>query len=72
MEFVRAAAGDALDANQQVMQDEEIARMTTFARTGNPSAQGFAVWQALIPRRTSRTGPGLGPAPSIATGEPGS
>jgi para-nitrobenzyl esterase len=33
-----------LDADQQVMQDEEIARMTTFARTGNPTAQGFAFW----------------------------
>lgn len=33
-----------LDADQQVMQDEEIARLTTFARTGNPTAQGFAVW----------------------------
>jgi para-nitrobenzyl esterase len=33
-----------LDADQQVVQDEEIARMTTFARTGNPTAQGFAVW----------------------------
>ena len=36
-----------LDADQQVMQDEEIARMTTFARTGNPTAQGFAVWPAF-------------------------
>ncbi|MGH2885981.1 MAG: hypothetical protein ACRDPA_25350, partial [Solirubrobacteraceae bacterium] len=27
-----------------VMQDEEIARLTTFARTANPTAQGFAVW----------------------------
>jgi para-nitrobenzyl esterase len=33
-----------LDADQQVMQDEEIARMTTFARTSNPTARGFAVW----------------------------
>jgi len=33
-----------LDADQQAMQDEEIARMTTFARTGNPTAQGFAYW----------------------------
>lgn len=33
-----------LDADQQVMQDEEIARMTTFARIGNPTAQGFAAW----------------------------
>jgi para-nitrobenzyl esterase len=33
-----------LDANQQVYQDEELAHMTTFARTGNPTAQGFPVW----------------------------
>jgi para-nitrobenzyl esterase len=33
-----------LDADQQVMQDEELARMTAFARTGNPTAQGFAFW----------------------------
>jgi para-nitrobenzyl esterase len=34
----------ALDADQQVMQDEEIAHLTTFARTSDPTAQGFAVW----------------------------
>lgn len=34
----------ALDANQQVYQDEELAHMTTFARTGNPTAQGFPIW----------------------------
>ena len=34
----------ALDANQQVLQDEEIAHLTTFARTGNPTAVGFPVW----------------------------
>ena len=33
-----------LDADQQVLQDEEIASLTTFARTGNPTAQGFPVW----------------------------
>jgi para-nitrobenzyl esterase len=33
-----------LDANQQVLQDEEIAHLTTFARTGNPTAQGFPAW----------------------------
>jgi hypothetical protein len=27
-----------------VLQDEEIASLTTFARTGNPTAQGFPVW----------------------------
>jgi len=34
----------ALDADQQVMQDEEVAHLTTFARTGNPTAQGFPIW----------------------------
>jgi para-nitrobenzyl esterase len=34
----------ALDANQQALQDEEIASVTTFARTGNPSAVGTPVW----------------------------
>jgi para-nitrobenzyl esterase len=33
-----------LDADQQVLQDEEIAHLTTFARTGNPTAQGFPIW----------------------------
>ena len=33
-----------LDADQQVLQDEEIAHLTTFARTGNPTATGFPVW----------------------------
>ena len=34
----------ALDANQQVLQDQEIAYVTTFARTGNPSATGTPPW----------------------------
>jgi para-nitrobenzyl esterase len=34
----------ALDADQQVLQDEELAHLTTFARTGNPTAQGFPIW----------------------------
>jgi len=33
-----------LDADQQVLQDEEIAHLTTFARTGNPTATGFPIW----------------------------
>ena len=41
---VRTARAPPLDADQQVMQDEEIARLTTFARTGNPTAKGFATW----------------------------
>jgi para-nitrobenzyl esterase len=35
----------ALDANQQVLQDQEIAYVTAFARTGNPSsATGVPPW----------------------------
>jgi para-nitrobenzyl esterase len=34
----------ALDSNQQVLQNQEIAEVTTFARTGNPSAQNTPIW----------------------------
>ena len=34
----------ALDANQQVLQNQEVADVTTFARTGNPTAQGSPIW----------------------------
>ena len=34
----------ALDADQQTLQDEEIGDLTTFARTGNPTAQGTPPW----------------------------
>jgi para-nitrobenzyl esterase len=34
----------ALDPNQQVLQNQEVADVTTFARTGNPSAKGTPVW----------------------------
>jgi para-nitrobenzyl esterase len=34
----------ALDANQQVLQNQEIAAVTTFARTGNPSAKNTPAW----------------------------
>jgi para-nitrobenzyl esterase len=33
-----------LDANQQVLQNQEVADVTTFARTGNPSAQNTPIW----------------------------
>jgi para-nitrobenzyl esterase len=34
----------ALDANQQVLQNEEVAYVTTFARTGHPTATGTVPW----------------------------
>lgn len=34
----------ALNANQQALQDQEVRYVTTFARTGSPSAEGAAVW----------------------------
>lgn len=34
----------ALDPNQQVLQNQEIASVTTFARTGRPTAKGTPVW----------------------------
>ena len=34
----------ALDANQQVLQNQEVAYVTTFARTGNPTTQGAPAW----------------------------
>ena len=33
-----------LDNNQQVLQDEEIAHVSAFARTGNPTADGTLIW----------------------------
>ena len=36
-----------LDANQQALQDEEVASVTTFARTGNPTAQGTPIWPSF-------------------------
>jgi para-nitrobenzyl esterase len=33
-----------LDVNQQVLQNQELAYVTTLARTGNPTAEGTPVW----------------------------
>jgi para-nitrobenzyl esterase len=37
----------ALDANQQVLQDQELAFVTGFARNGNPNATGTPSWPKL-------------------------
>ncbi len=37
----------ALDANQQVLQDNELAFVTAFARNGNPNTNGVPVWPKL-------------------------
>lgn len=34
----------ALDANQQALQDQEVAEVTTFARKGDPTAKGSLAW----------------------------
>ena len=35
---------NGLDNNQQVLQDEEIAHVSAFARTDNPTADGTPIW----------------------------
>jgi para-nitrobenzyl esterase len=37
----------ALDANQQVLQDNELAFVTAFARNGNPNTNGVPSWPKL-------------------------
>jgi para-nitrobenzyl esterase len=39
----------ALDANQQVLQNQEVAYVTTFARTGKPTTDGAPVWKRFDP-----------------------
>ena len=38
-----------LDANQQVLQNQEVAYVTTFARTGNPTTNGAPVVATVQP-----------------------
>jgi para-nitrobenzyl esterase len=33
-----------LDVNQQVLQNQELAFVTTFARTGDPTGDGTPIW----------------------------
>jgi para-nitrobenzyl esterase len=39
----------ALDANQQVLQDTELAEVTAFARAGDPAAAGTPGWPRFTP-----------------------
>jgi carboxylesterase type B len=34
----------SLDANQQVLQQQEVADLTAFARTGNPTGENTPLW----------------------------
>ncbi|MBV9837122.1 MAG: carboxylesterase family protein [Solirubrobacterales bacterium] len=38
-----------LDANQQVLQDQEVAYVTSFARTGDPNTTGAPIWPSFNP-----------------------
>ena len=38
----------ALDANQQALQNQEVAEVTTFARTGDPTAPGTPIWPSSM------------------------
>jgi len=40
-----------LDVNQQVLQNQELAFVTTLARTGNPTADGTSIWPRFRPDR---------------------
>ena len=40
----------ALDANQQVLQNQEVAYVTTFAATGKPTPNGAPPWPRFDPQ----------------------
>jgi para-nitrobenzyl esterase len=42
--FTGESAVAGLDVNQQVLQNQELAFVTTFARTGNPTGVGTPIW----------------------------
>ncbi|MBV9319160.1 MAG: carboxylesterase family protein [Mycobacterium sp.] len=43
----------ALDADQQILQNQEIAYVTTFARTGKPTPTGAPLWPRFDPANPS-------------------
>ena len=47
---------NGLDNNQQVLQDEEIAHVSAFARTGNPTADGTPIWPRFRSGESGRAG----------------
>ncbi len=45
-----------LDVNQQVLQNQELAFVTTFARTGNPTGDGTPIWPQFKFEMSGTTG----------------
>jgi len=43
-EWVLTPVSPAYDVDRQVLQNQELAYVTTFARTGNPTADGTPIW----------------------------
>jgi para-nitrobenzyl esterase len=43
-EWVLTPVSPAYDVNRQVLQNQELAYVTTLARTGNPTADGTPIW----------------------------
>jgi para-nitrobenzyl esterase len=57
-----------LDVNQQVLQNQELAFVTTLARTGNPTADGTPVWPEFKFNMGSREGNSGGLVMSLNAG----
>jgi para-nitrobenzyl esterase len=42
--WVDPSSAPTLDANQQILQQQEVADLTAFSRTGNPTGQNTPIW----------------------------